>query len=591
MSDHKAMKILLVDDEPLFCETFQDILTKEGYEVTVAHLGEDALEELNRQTINVAIIDIHLPDRSGLDILKSIKTIHPDICSIMLTGYATVESSIKALNEGAFAYITKPYNIDEVKAIIRNAAEQQRLCQENRRLLQTLKQNNVQLTEAKHQLELFNHELESMVEKRTMELAQEKAKHEKIIKTIADGLCTIDQDLNIISFNRTAEEITGYTAEEALRMKCHQVFKTEACRSHCFLQQVIQDKHPIVNTEMLIYNRRNHPVPILFSMDIFHDDSGRVIGGVKTFHDITGLRSMQDELTRTNQILTSNQKELKDAYQKLHKSKKKLNQWASNLDLEVRQRTKELQEANERLKELDRHKSEFLAMVSHELKTPLTAIIGYSTYLLNMSPEEQILEINDGLSRISRNGYLLLDLINKLLEFSRIEAGKISLELEQFDLREIIEESLLITAPIARERNIQLIFVPPDFHEMIEADRQKIKQIFLNLLSNAVKFTEKPDSKITILIEANDRSVQVTISDEGVGIRLEDQEIIFGRFFQVDPCLSRKFGGVGLGLSIVKKFIDIHHGKIWVESELQKGSHFIFQLPKQQKDSATVDYL
>ena len=581
MPDQQSKKILLIDDEILFCETFKDIFSKEGLEIIIAHQGEKALEELAHQSISVAFIDINLPDISGLEILKIIKDNYPDTCAIMLTGHATLESSIKALNEGAYAYITKPYIIDEVKVIIRNAIEQQRLTSENRVLIKSLKRNNIQLINAKNQLELFTQELENIVTKRTIELAREKAKTEKIIKTIADGLCTTDKDLNIISFNKTAEKITGFSTKEALKMKCFQVFKTKACEGHCFFKQVVTSKQPIINKEIIILNKQNQPLPILISFDVLRDQ-GNVIGGVKTFHDITELKKMQDELSKTNSELIKNQKKLKNAYQDLQQSKQKLNQYADDLDQKVRQRTKELQEANERLKELDEYKSEFLAMVSHELKTPLTAIIGYSTYLLNMSPENQIEEINDGLSRISRNGFLLLDLINKLLEFSRIEAGKLSIELEQFDLREIIEEALLITSPMAKEKGIQLSFNPSDFHEKVEADRQKMKQVFLNLLNNAIKFTEKENSKISIKAKSYNNTIRVAISDQGIGIKAEDQKIIFDRFGQIDSSLSRKVGGVGLGLSIVKKFIDIHKGKIWVKSEPRKGSEFIFQIPKKQ---------
>ncbi|MEW6379814.1 MAG: ATP-binding protein [bacterium] len=407
------MRILLVDDEVLFCETFKDVLADDEYELLVVHSGEDALREMSRQLIQVAIIDLQLPDMSGLDVLQAIKNAHREVCPIMLTGHASLETAIKALNQGAYAYITKPYQVGEVRAIIRNALEQQRLSLENRRLMEVLKENNQQLMAATRQLEQFNRELESKVEKRALELAREREK-------------------------------------------------------------------------------------------------------------------------------------------------------------------------NERLTELDQLKSEFLAMVSHELKTPLTSIIGYSTYLLNMSPEERLPETTDGLTRISRNGYILLDLINKLLEFSKIEAGKVGIELEKFDLKEVVEEVLLISLPMAREKHLQLSFAPSDFHEVIEADRQKIKQVILNLVSNAVKFTEKPDSQILILLEAQDDCVQVCVSDQGIGISQQDQEVIFERFRQLDSAASRKLGGTGLGLSIAKKFIDIHRGRIWLESEPHQGSRFIFQIPKRQ---------
>ncbi|MGA1843824.1 MAG: ATP-binding protein [bacterium] len=579
-----SLDILIIDDEIYQCETLKDLLEDEGYTVATATDGNTGLEFLDGNRCLVAIIDIMLPDTSGLDILKIIKYKGIDCLPIMLTAFATLETSINALNEGAYAYIVKPYKVDEVKATVRNAIEKQRLAHENRELLQNLKKANKNLTRVTKELEELNRDLEDKVFERTRELAEAKDKMAKIMSSIAEGIISLDKEFHITSYNRAAEQITGYQAEEVLGKFCWDVFKDADCEN-C-LKAVISLNRPVVNLEKIIHTKNRGPIAILASIDVLKDEEGNIIGGVKTFRDISMLKLMQEELKETNRELLSNQKALKKAYWELEKSKEKLSEWAQELDRKVQLRTRELEEANEKLRqanirltELDRLKSRFLATVSHEIKTPLTSIIGYTNLLTAQDNQRLAKKQIDSLNRIKRNSSILQDLIEQLLDLSKIESGKIEVHMETVHLNEVIDEVIYITEQIINQKGITVTTIVPDNLPCIRSDRSKVKQILLNLLTNAVKYTERKHAEIVIRVNQEPKRLVVSVQDQGIGIAPEDQKVIFDPFRQADSIIYRKYGGTGLGLSIVKEFVKLHGGEIWVESESGKGSTFSFSLP------------
>jgi len=578
------MDILIIDDEIYQCETLKDLLEDEGYTVATATDGKAGLKFLDGNRCLVAIVDIMLPDTSGLEILKIIKHKGIDCLPIMLTAFATVETSINALNEGAYAYIVKPYKFDEVKATVRNAIEKQRLAQENKELLYNLKKANMDLTRVTRELEELNRDLEDKVFERTRELAEAKDKMAKIMSSIAEGIISLDKEFHIKSFNRAAEQITGYQASEVLGKFCWDVFNDANCEN-C-LKGVISMNRPVVNLEKIIHTRNRGPIAILASIDVLKDEEGNIIGGVKTFRDISMLKLMQEELKETNRELLANQKALKKAYWELEKSKEKLSEWAQELDRKVQLRTREIEEANEKLRQanirltdLDRMKSRFLATVSHEIKTPLTSIIGYTNLLTGQNNQRLAKKQIDSLNRIKRNSSILQDLIEQLLDLAKIESGKIEVHMETVHLKEVIEEVIYITEHIINQKGITVTTIVPDNLPSIRTDRGKVKQILLNLLTNAVKYTERENAGIIIRVNQESKRIVVSIQDQGIGIAPEDQKVIFDPFRQADSIISRKYGGTGLGLSIVKEFVKLHGGEIWVESEPGRGSTFSFSLP------------
>jgi two-component system, NtrC family, sensor kinase len=238
---------------------------------------------------------------------------------------------------------------------------------------------------------------------------------------------------------------------------------------------------------------------------------------------------------------------------------------------------REIEDKSRQLEVASQHKSEFLANMSHELRTPLNAIIGFSEVL----SEKMFGELNEKQEEYSKDihasGQHLLFLINDILDLSKIEAGRMELELSDFHLPTALDSALTLVRERAGRRSIALHLSVDERLGQIQADERKVRQVVLNLLSNAIKFTRE-GGRIDISAAPRDGSVEVAVSDTGVGIAPEDQEAVFEEFRQVGTA-DKKVEGTGLGLTLCRKFVELHGGKIWVKSEVGVGSTFTFNLP------------
>ncbi len=238
---------------------------------------------------------------------------------------------------------------------------------------------------------------------------------------------------------------------------------------------------------------------------------------------------------------------------------------------------REIEEKGRELEAASRHKSEFLANMSHELRTPLNAIIGFSEILA----ERMFGEINEKqaeyLRDILESGQHLLSLINDILDLSKIEAGRMELELTDFHLPSAIENALILMRERAARRGITLGHAIDERLGMMRADERKVKQVLLNLLSNALKFTPEA-GRVDVRAEMQSEMAEISVTDTGVGIASEDQNAVFEEFRQVGTA-AKKVEGTGLGLALSRKFIELHGGKISVKSEVGVGSTFTFTLP------------
>ncbi|OLC52144.1 MAG: hypothetical protein AUH85_17745 [Chloroflexi bacterium 13_1_40CM_4_68_4] len=236
----------------------------------------------------------------------------------------------------------------------------------------------------------------------------------------------------------------------------------------------------------------------------------------------------------------------------------------------------QIQEKSRELELASRHKSEFLANMSHELRTPLNAINGFSEVL----QEQMAGPLNDRqveyVSDILESGKLLLSLINDILDLSKVEAGRMELEPSEFSLFDVLTNALTLVRERAARQHISLGLELQPGLERITADERKVKQIVVNLLSNAVKFT--PDGgRVDVVGARRDGALEVSVHDTGIGIAPDERERIFEEFQQAASARGRE--GTGLGLTLAKRFVELHGGKIWVESEVGKGSTFRFTLP------------
>ncbi len=249
---------------------------------------------------------------------------------------------------------------------------------------------------------------------------------------------------------------------------------------------------------------------------------------------------------------------------------------------ELTEKNRRLAQAVERLQEADRIKSNFLATVSHELRTPLTSVIGYSEMLLEGIAGPLNDEQREYVKTVMEKGDQLLQLITGILDISRMEAGQMKFERAAFDLMEVASIALSTIAPHARGKKLHLSCSLPDDLPRLWGDRDKVRQVLLNLLGNAVKFTPEGgsiDIGGEIFLDAEKPMVKVSVKDSGIGVASEHHQRVFDPFYQVDNSSTREYGGTGLGLNIVRRFIEAHAGSVWVESEEGKGATFFFTLP------------
>ncbi len=237
----------------------------------------------------------------------------------------------------------------------------------------------------------------------------------------------------------------------------------------------------------------------------------------------------------------------------------------------------EVKLSNEQLIEAHRQRSKFLAQFSHELRTPLNSIIGFSKMLLKNLDSGLTADERSDISAVHSNGLHLLNLINAVLDFSKIESEKVELILETVEVEPLVKECIQSTESLIRGRKVTLRRKIQPGLPPVQADRTKFRQVLLNLLSNAVKFT--PQGEVTVRVETRNDELLVSVADTGVGIREEDQPKLFTAFQQVNGQVHLPLGGTGLGLAISKTFVELHGGRIWMESRAGRGSTFSFTLP------------
>ncbi len=237
----------------------------------------------------------------------------------------------------------------------------------------------------------------------------------------------------------------------------------------------------------------------------------------------------------------------------------------------------EIQEKSRQLEEASQHKSQFLANMSHELRTPLNAVLGYTELILDSVYGEMPEKARSVLDRIQRNGRHLLGLINDVLDLSKIEAGQLTLDLADYSMRDVVQTAYTAVEALAAEKKIafkaEIMRDMPRGH----GDERRLTQVLLNLVGNAIKFTDA--GEVVIKAVASETAFDVSVRDTGPGISEADQAKLFQEFQQADNAITRKKGGTGLGLAISKRIIEMHEGKIWVESIVGQGSTFCFRLP------------
>ena len=290
------------------------------------------------------------------------------------------------------------------------------------------------------------------------------------------------------------------------------------------------------------------------------------------------------DLHRLRELLERNleKQRLRAERQSLVERLKDSNRYLMRQHAALRQADEEILQVNRQLEQSSRYKSEFLANMSHELRTPLNAIMGFSEILLDVTMNLTSGERTEFLRNIHSSGQHLLGLINDILDLAKIEAGKMDLHAEDMPVTQALQEVTAILEPMARQQGLQLKMVGAAEAGVIKADRSKFKQVLYNLLSNAVKFTPAPGT-ITVSVRDSAEHLTVSVEDTGIGMKPEDLPKLFREFEQIDGSYTRRYQGTGLGLALCRRFVEMHGGRIWAESQFGQGSIFTFTIPREPR--------
>ena len=281
-------------------------------------------------------------------------------------------------------------------------------------------------------------------------------------------------------------------------------------------------------------------------------------------------------------IQVPNRDEFGDLAERMNQMSRELHSLYEN----QRAAAQELQMLNERLTEASKAKSEFLANMSHELRTPMNAILGFIEMLLDDIYGEVPPHLREPLIDVQANGKHLLNLINDVLDLSKIEAGRMELVLGEYSVQDVVETIRTSLQSLALEKGLGFAAAAEDDIPLAFGDGRRITQCLMNLVGNALKFCKR--GRVAVWVERQGNDLLYHVSDTGIGIPKEELKNIFTEFQQVDTAITREFSGTGLGLNITKKFVEMHGGRIWVESELGKGSTFFFSIPLRVNDGGAT---
>jgi PAS domain S-box-containing protein len=430
----------------------------------------------------------------------------------------------------------------------------------------TLEQVDQERERAEQALRRAHDELELQVAQRTAELVQANEKQQQVIKELEmaeeelrqqnDELAQAEEKLRrandelralmeasplaivafdvegrVVSWHGGAERLFGWTSAEVVGRSLDHTPPDKLDEAQRLRELVLTNGDSLSDVETARLRKDGSRVEVSISTARLHDQAGRLSGVVAVYSDMTERRRASAE-----------------------------------------QRARETAEA------ANRAKSQFLANMSHELRTPLNAIIGFSELLDDQAYGELNPRQHKYVTNILSSGRHLLQLINDILDLAKIEAGRLTLDVSEFTIASALEDVQRIVEPLALSKRIAVTVESADDLPPLVADRPKLKQIFYNLVSNAIKFTPE-GGKVSVTARAADGGIFISVADTGIGIGSEDLERIFLEFEQVDSSYARHQEGTGLGLALTRRLVELHGGRIWVESVLGHGSTFSFVLP------------
>jgi signal transduction histidine kinase/DNA-binding response OmpR family regulator len=530
------IRILVVDDEEIICKRLKGLLELDNYLVCIAADGRQALQVFRQQKPEIALVDIKLPGMDGIELLTHLKQLDERLEVIMFTGHGGVDTAIKAMKLGAFSYIQKPIEYDELVIEIKRALAKQ---------------------EMQRRLDSYVKSLEQAIEAKNKEIAERKKAEERIgeqsaflhnvLESLTHPFYVLNVDDYTITIANSATNIDSENPKNTCYMLTHR--RKKPCgggKGICPLREVKKTKMPVV-------------------VEHIHDQDD----GSKKYVEVHAFPIL-DEQDRVKQII------------------------AYVIDITARKRAEELERAKAVAEQANRIKTQFLANVSHEIRTPLNAIIGFSELLKNT----QVTATQaDYITTLQQSGKDLRHLIDDILDIAKIETHKLKMESIAFNLKDLIENIVKTSGRSINSKKVAFSFTyARGLPLYFTGDPARIKQIIVNLLDNAIKFTEKGRIELKVQgvqsfekktqfrgserkhyqknIGAKKYKLTISVKDTGIGIPPAKQSEIFLPFMRVDNIPARKYEGAGLGLHITKVLMEKLGGTVTLKSEQGKGSEF-----------------
>jgi len=620
LTDKELIKILLVEDDAVDSRLVKQLLAScsQPLEFAVESVGSlsEAIECLTNRKYDIVLSDLGLPDSSGIETVQNLKQVTPNTPVVVLTGVDDEEIGLSAIRNGASDYLVKDLPVKDLPLKVL--------------LVRTIR----------YALEHSN------VEKEVKALRQQL---EFVLGATKTGVDIIDSEFNIRYINSEWKKVYGDPAGK----KCYEYFmdRSEVCPG-CGIIKALKTKKPVVTEEVLV-KEGNKPIQVTaipfqnekeewLVAEVHVDITER-----KKAEEV--LENLNAELSKANENLKNTEANLRtminqnadgiliidhkgiirfvnNAAELLFGRKKEELIGETFGFADVKDETTEIEiirkkgeivtaemctveiewegemvylaslrditkrkKAEKKLKETMKMKSEFISTVSHELRTPLTIIKGGIAFVLNGLAGDINEEQKELLGIAKKNVDRLARLINDVLDFQKLDSGKMKFNLEANDINQIVKDVYETMTSSAKATGLDILLELDQNLPKATFDSDKITQVLTNLVTNALKFTEK--GTITIKTTKTEDAVQVSVSDTGYGIRKEDMPKLFSRFEQLGHGGDRKTGGTGLGLAISKEIIERHNGEIWLESNPGKGSKFTFTLPIYSTEGLLKKYI
>ncbi len=525
------INILIVDDEPRNLTVLETVLDDPGYRLFRAESADQALLALVAEEFALIILDIQMPRMTGFELAHTIRDRRKtsQVPIIFLTAYFNEDQHVlEGYESGAVDYLHKPINARVLRSKVAVFAElhrrQRQASVANRKLLDEV----VARGRVEEQLRELNNTLELRVTDRMEALATQKRLYQSITDNASVALFITDDQHRCVFMNPAAELLTGFT----LNATCGRVLQDVVqCSQADDLARLLEprDATDVASAakrraEEVFVHEDGHSYDVSLTVSALFDEHGNSVGTIIEAQDIS-------------------------------------------------QRTR----AQAQLNDADRRKDEFLATLAHELRNPLASVRNAVQYLHLRDAE--LPELRWARDVIDRQTQAMARLIDDLMDVSRISRGKIELQRRRVDLAKVVESAIESCQSQITQFGHQFIVNVPSQPVMVDADLTRLAQVFLNLLNNAAKYTE-PGGRIELTVEQRGREVVVSVQDTGIGIPADHLESIFEMFSQVEGPLSRVRGGLGIGLNLAKRLVEMHGGTIEARSAgTAKGSEFVVRLP------------